>query len=74
MAFSSRSLLSGLALMALLALGGCGSDSSGSGGSGNPPDEPFVPEAYGEWLKIEPEGAVCANGSQYKYFVNFSET
>jgi len=74
MAFSSRSLLSGLALMALLALGGCGSDSSGSGGSGNPPDEPFVPEAYGEWLKFEPEGAVCANGSQYKYFVNFSET
>jgi hypothetical protein len=45
---------------------GCGSDGSA--------EEPFVPEAYGEWLKFEPEGAVCANGSQYKYFVNFSET
>ena len=35
---------------------------------------PFVPEAYGTWLKFEPEGAVCANGTQYKYFINFSET
>jgi hypothetical protein len=46
---------------------GCGSDSSSQ-------EEPFVPDAYGEWLKFEPEGAECANGSQYKYFVNFSET
>jgi hypothetical protein len=70
MAFSTRSLLSALPLILVLILVGCGSDSSGSA----PPDEPFVPEAYGEWLKFEPEGAVCANGSQYKYFVNFSET
>lgn len=35
---------------------------------------PFEPEAFNEWLKFEPEGARCANGSQYKYFVNFSET
>lgn len=50
-----------------LAMGaaGCGDDAT---------SEPFVPEAYGTWLKFEPEGAVCANGSQYKYFVNFSET
>ncbi len=47
---------------ALLFAFGCGS----SGTS-------FEPEAFGEWLKFEPEGAVCANGSQYKYFVNFSE-
>lgn len=33
------------------------------------PDRP----AYGEWLKIEPEGAVCGDGSQYKFFVNYSE-
>jgi len=45
---------------------GCGDDST--------PEDPYVPAAYGEWLKFEPEGAVCANGSQYKYFVNFSET
>lgn len=54
-------------VLALVATGaGCGSDDAAS--------EPFVPEAYGEWLKFEPEGAVCANGSQYKYFINFSET
>lgn len=44
--------------------------SLGCGSSGSS----FEPEAFGEWLKFEPEGAVCANGSQYKYFVNFSET
>lgn len=53
-----------LALIGMSA--GCGSDNSAS--------EPYVPEAYGQWLKFEPEGAVCANGSQYKYFINFSET
>lgn len=50
--------------------GGAGAGGGGAGGS----DDPFVPSAFGEWLKFEPEGAVCANGSQYKYFVNFSET
>ncbi|MFZ1863272.1 MAG: pectin acetylesterase-family hydrolase [Polyangiales bacterium] len=52
--------------LAFIAIGpGCGDDAA---------SEPFVPEAYGQWLKFEPEGAVCANGSQYKYFINFSET
>jgi hypothetical protein len=36
--------------------------------------DPLEPEAYGTWLKREPPGAVCSNGSQYKIFVNFSET
>jgi hypothetical protein len=70
MAFSTRSLLSALPLILVLILVGCGSDSSGSA----PPDEPFVPEAYGEWLKFEPEGAVCSDGSQYAFYVEFSET
>ena len=72
MAFVDRSVLSTLAPILVLTLAGlgCGDDTSASGTT---PD-PFVPEAYGEWLKFEPEGAVCANGSQYKYFVNFSET
>jgi len=71
MALTHRTVLSSLALIFLLTLGalGCGSDSSAVVDDG-----PFVPEAYGQWLKFEPEGAVCANGSQYKYFVNFSET
>jgi hypothetical protein len=52
------------AVLALLAVGsGCGDDGA-----------PFVPQEYGQWLPFEPEGAVCANGSQYKYFINFSET
>jgi hypothetical protein len=77
MACVHRSVVSSVAVTLLLALGsvGCGDAStSGGGGSGGTGGEPFVPAAYGEWLKFEPEGAVCANGSQYKYFVNFSET
>ena len=30
-------------------------------------------ERYGGWIKIEPPDAVCGNGSQYKFFVNFSK-
>ena len=48
---------------------GCGSDSAEQ-----EQEQRFAPDAFGQWLKFEPEGAVCANGSQYKYFVNFSET
>lgn len=33
----------------------------------------FVPPSFGRWEKYEPEGAVCANGSPYKFFVNFVE-
>lgn len=53
---------------------GCGDDSGGPGGTGGSDAQPFVPEAYGRWLKFEPDGAVCANGTQYKYFARFSET
>jgi hypothetical protein len=28
--------------------------------------------ACNEWLKVEPEGAQCSDGSQYKFFVNYS--
>ncbi|MEQ8276212.1 MAG: pectin acetylesterase-family hydrolase [Deltaproteobacteria bacterium] len=37
-------------------------------------DGGWTPPQYNRWLKFEPDGAACANGSQYKYFVNFSET
>lgn len=30
-------------------------------------------EAYDEWIRVEPPGAVCGNGSQYKFWVNFSD-
>jgi len=35
----------------------------------NPPRE-----AYDTWLKVEPPGVVCGNNSQYKFFVNYSNT
>ncbi len=47
------------------ALVGCGGDD----GLSNPPRD-----SYREWVMIEPEGVVCGNGSQYKFFVNFSDT
>ncbi len=34
----------------------------------------FVPPSFGRWEKFEPAGAVCADGSQYKVFINFSST
>lgn len=37
-------------------------------------DGGFMPPSYGRWVKFEPPGAVCSNGSPYKFFVNFSET
>ena len=30
--------------------------------------------AYREWLEVELPGAVCGNGSPYKFFVNYSDT
>jgi len=74
MAFIDRSVISSFAVILLLALAGAGCGDTAAPMNDDPPDDPFVPAAYGEWLKFEPEGAVCANGSQYKYFVNFSET
>ncbi len=74
MALLKRSDLHTLAIVSLFVLSSLGCGSDGSSSEVTPPDETFEPSAYGEWLKFEPEGAVCANGSQYKYFVNFSET
>jgi hypothetical protein len=47
----------------LLLVAGCGQDV-------------VVPErpAYDEWMKIELPGTVCGNGSQYKFFVNYSDS
>jgi len=47
--------------------GGMGG-SSGMGGSG------FEPPEYGTWVKYEPEGATCSDGSPYAFYVEFSET
>lgn len=46
--------------------GGTGGD-AGSGGS-------FTPPSFGEWVKYEPEGTVCSDGSQWAFYVEFSET
>ena len=39
-------------------------------------DDIVVPDrpAYDEWIKIEVPGTVCGNGSQYKFFVNYSDS
>jgi len=52
---------------------------AGTGGSGGSGDTggtggDFEPPAFGEWLKFEPEGTVCSDGSQYAFYVEFSET
>ncbi|MEM7437559.1 MAG: pectin acetylesterase-family hydrolase, partial [Myxococcota bacterium] len=73
MASFSRRVLSSSVVSLVLALFGVACSDDAAPGDGTP-DDPFVPAAFGEWLKFEPEGAVCANGSQYKFFVNFSET
>jgi hypothetical protein len=66
--------LSMFVLGGLLALAAC-SDGGGElpGDATPPPDVPPRP-AYHEWIKVEPAGAVCGNGSQYKFFVNFSDS
>jgi len=57
----------GCSLALGLIIAGCGSDSGDSGSS-------FEPPSFGEWVKYEPEGAVCSDGSQYAFYVEFSET
>jgi Pectinacetylesterase len=69
----------GLGLIAV----GCGSDSTataggggtgGTGGVGGSGGTEFQPPEFGTWIKYEPEGAVCSDGSQYAFYVEFSET
>ncbi len=60
----------GVMVAAFLAMAaGCSSEEGG-------PDDVPVPErpSYGEWEKVEIPGTVCGNGSQYKFFVNYSDT
>ncbi len=33
-----------------------------------------VRDVYDSWVKIEPPGVVCGNNTQYKFFVNYSNT
>jgi hypothetical protein len=54
-----------IAMLTLVSLCACGGDD----GPQNP-----VRDEYESWIKVEPEGAVCGNNSQYKFFANFSET
>ncbi|MBX3159240.1 MAG: hypothetical protein KF773_24945 [Deltaproteobacteria bacterium] len=48
-----------------LLLGACGSEKEE--GIRNPPRD-----VYEEWIKIEPPGVLCGNGTPYKLFANFS--
>ncbi|MBW2225212.1 MAG: hypothetical protein JRF54_13550 [Deltaproteobacteria bacterium] len=71
----------GCSLVLGLVAAGCGSDSSsgtagtgGSAGTGGTGGAPFVPPEFGSWVKYEPEGAICSDGSPYAFYVEFSET
>ena len=56
----------GLCVLAGLSLStGCGGEEDGIQ---NP-----VRETYDLWQKVELPGTVCGNGSQYKFFVNYSD-
>lgn len=54
--------------------GGSGPDADMGGDGGTGPDmgEPFFPPAFDRWVEYRPEGATCADGSPYKFYVNFS--
>ncbi len=79
----------GCGLLLASLIGGCGSDDAGTagsggsggsagmgggGGSGGSGGSGFEPPEFGSWIKYEPEGAVCSDGSQYAFYVEFSET
>jgi hypothetical protein len=51
------------------------SDSSSETSAAIPdvPAEPPPRPSYRRWERYEPEGAVCGNDTQYKFFANFSE-
>src|SRR5690349_13289028 len=61
--FAARAVL---AVLAVCLAGAC-SESDGTEPILNPPRD-----QYETWLKIEPPGVVCGNGSQYKIFASFS--
>lgn len=56
--------------------GSTGTTAAQSSGEESTTGEPLPPEppVYGQWVKVEIPGTVCGNGSQYKFFVNYSET
>ncbi|MEZ4449337.1 MAG: pectin acetylesterase-family hydrolase [Nannocystaceae bacterium] len=51
-----------------------GTDSDSDSDSDTGTTGPEIPPAYGEWLKKELPGTLCSNSTQYKFFVNYSET
>jgi hypothetical protein len=55
-------------LLASVFVGGCGGDGTTEDPILNP-----TRDQYDTWLKVEPPGVVCGDGSQYKMFVNFSD-
>lgn len=70
----SRRLGAPLLFAALFALLGCSSPDE-TGPTPDPtPDPKPDPVETNTWLSIELPGTVCGNGSQYRFFVNYSGT
>ncbi len=62
-----------LTLALVLSLG-CDAPVTTSDASVDDAAAPAERPAYRQWLKIEPPGAVCGNGSQYKFFVSYTRS
>lgn len=57
-------------VVAVVVVAGCGGDPNDDSELVSNP----VRDVYDSWLKIEPPGVVCGNGTPYKFFVNYSNT
>ncbi len=64
-------ILLGLVLGLVSIVIGCSDDPDPNGGMGG---SDFEPSEFGSWVKYAPDGAVCSDGSQYAFYVEFSET
>lgn len=65
--------LFGLCAGLLLIAAGCGEEEVDDPGTDDN-EVPFRPPSFGEWIKYEPEGATCSDGSPWAFYVEFSET
>ncbi|MEO0813255.1 MAG: pectin acetylesterase-family hydrolase, partial [Myxococcota bacterium] len=63
-----------LSVLLALCLGaaGCSESDVDDNESGDGESSAFVPPQFGEWVKYEPEGATCSDGSPWSFYVEFS--
>ncbi|MEM6732429.1 MAG: pectin acetylesterase-family hydrolase, partial [Myxococcota bacterium] len=62
----------GFCMGLLVVATGCSDDDVDDSDAAN--EGSFTPPAFGEWVKYEPEGATCSDGSPWSFYVEFSRT